>query len=210
LSQLLLGKSARLNICRAILHLGCLMPLFYTYSLAISDELGADPVEAIIHFTGIGALNILLLTLCISPLSKRIQQLPLLKLRRPLGIWVFVYAFCHLFSFLAFEAQFDWALFVGEIIERPYIWVGMLSFLLLAALTVTSISNIKRKMGKRWQQLHNFVYLILLLTIWHYYWSVKLDVTSPAIYLLLAFILLSFRQNKFKRLSHFVSFGRNK
>ena len=115
-----------------------------------------------------------------------------------------------LFSFLAFEAQFDWALFVGEIIERPYIWVGTLSFLLLAALTVTSISNIKRKMGKRWQQLHNFVYLILLLTIWHYYWSVKLDVTSPAIYLLLAFILLSFRQNKFKRLSHFVSFGRNK
>ena len=155
---------------KVIIHLSALLPLLNAYYLAITDQLGADPVEAIIHFTGIGAFNLLLITLSVSPLIKLTKQGYLLQTRRLLGLYAFLYALCHLVSFLAFEVQFSIGLFISEVIERPYITVGMIAFLLLIALAVTSVNILKRKMGKSWQQLHNFNYLIVILVAIHFYW----------------------------------------
>jgi len=185
---------------KMIIHLAALLPLIYLYYLAFTDNLGADPVEEVIHFTGIGAFNLLLLTLLVSPLAKKFKQGFLMNTRRLLGLYGFTYTLCHLLNFLAFEVQFDGALFFDEVIKRPYITIGMLAFVLLLTLSVTSLSILKRKMGKNWQKLHNFTYVILLLVAVHFYWSVKSEIFTPLFYFLLTFILLSLRYKKFKDL----------
>ena len=193
-------SSTKVFLLKVIIHLGALLPLLNLYFLAFADELGADPVEAVIHFTGIGALNLLLITLSITPLAKVIKQGYLLQIRRVLGLYAYTYAVFHLLNFLSFEVQFDGALFISEVIERPYITIGMVAFLLLTALAVTSLDKLKRKMGKSWQSLHNFSYLITLLVTIHFYWSVKSELTSPLFYFVLLLMLLLFRYKKLKRL----------
>ncbi|WP_114327715.1 protein-methionine-sulfoxide reductase heme-binding subunit MsrQ [Candidatus Colwellia aromaticivorans] len=193
-------NSTRVLILKIIIHLSALLPLLNLYYLAFADELGADPVEVVIHFTGIGAFNLLLITLSVSPLSKIMKQSYLLQTRRLLGLYAFTYAVCHLLNFLAFEVQFSGVLFISEVIKRPYITIGMVAFLLLIALAVTSLDKLKRKMGKSWQKLHNFNYLIVVLVTIHFYWSVKSELTSPVFYAVITFILLLFRYKKIKRL----------
>lgn len=193
-------NSSRIFILKIIIHLSALLPLVNLYCLAIIDQLGADPVEKVIHFTGIGAFNLLLITLTVSPLIKLIKQGYLLQTRRLLGIYAFTYAVFHLVNFLAFEVQFSGELFISEVIERPYITVGMVAFLLITALAITSLKNIKRKMGKSWQQLHNLNYVIVILVTIHFYWSVKSELTSPLFYAVVTLILLLFRYKKIKGL----------
>ena len=191
---------AKVLLLKLIIHVGALLPLLNLYWLAFGDELGADPVEAVIHFTGIGALNLLLITLTVTPLAKITKQGYLLQTRRVLGLYAFTYALFHLINFLSFEVQFDGALFISEVIKRPYITVGMAAFLLLTALAVTSVNKLKRKMGKSWQRLHNASYLIVLLVVVHFYWSVKSELTSPLFYFAMALVLLLFRYKKLKGL----------
>jgi len=193
-------NNTRVLILKVIIHLFALLPLLNLYFLAFSDELGADPVEVVIHFTGIGAFNLLLISLTVSPLAKIAKQGYLLQTRRLLGLYAFAYTLCHLLNFLAFEVQFSGELFLSEVLDRPYITIGMIGFLLLMALAVTSFDKLKRKMGKSWQKLHNFSYLIAVLVTVHFYWSVKSDLTSPIFYGVLTLILLLFRHRKLKGL----------
>lgn len=193
-------SSTKVFLFKVIIHLSALLPLLNLYILAFGDELGADPVEAVIHFTGIGGLNLLLITLCVTPLAKIMKQGYLLQTRRVLGLYAYMYAVFHLVNFIAFEVQFDGALFISEVIKRPYITVGMLAFLLLTALAVTSVNKLKRKMGKSWQSLHNISYLVVLLVTIHFYWSVKSELTSPLIYFVFVIFLLLIRGKKIKRL----------
>ena len=194
-------NSFKVFFLKIIIHLSALLPVVNLYFLAFADELGADPVEAVIHFTGIGSLNLLLITLCVSPLANILKQGYLLNTRRLLGLYAFAYALLHLLNFLAFEVQFDGGLFISEVIKRPYITVGMIAFAVFSALAFTSLSRLKRKMGKSWQRLHNYTYLLVLLVTVHFYWSVKSELTSPLFYFLLCFILLAFRYKKLKRLA---------
>jgi len=189
----------RVLLLKIAIHLLSFLPLLALYVLAFSDQLGADPVKEVIHFTGIGAFNILLISLVLTPLAKKYRQGYLLQTRRLLGLYSFTYAMCHLLSFLAFEVQFDFVLFVDEIIERPYITVGMVALLILFSLALTSVNTLKRKMGKNWQRLHNGVYGATLLIALHFLWSVKSDVIEPGIYAIIALFLISLRRDKIKR-----------
>ena len=189
----------RVLLLKIAIHLFAFLPLLGLYLLAFDDQLGADPVEEVIHFTGIGAFNLLLLSLLITPVAKKYRQGYLLQVRRLLGLYSFSYALLHLLNFLAFEVQFDLELFFAEIFDRPYITVGMAALLILLSLAVTSISAIRRKMGRKWQQLHNGVYFALLLIALHFLWSVKSDIVEPMIYFAMAVFLLSLRKDKIKR-----------
>ena len=189
----------RVLLLKIAIHLLSFLPLLALYVLAFSDQLGADPVKEVIHFTGIGAFNILLISLILTPVAKKYRQGYLLQTRRLLGLYSFTYAMCHLLSFLAFEVQFDFALFLDEIIERPYITVGMAALLILFALALTSVNSLKRKMGKNWQRLHNGVYGAVLLIALHFFWSVKSDIIEPGIYGIIALFLISLRRDKIKR-----------
>jgi len=189
----------RVLLLKITIHLMSLLPLLALYVLAFDDQLGADPVKEVIHFTGMGAFNLLLISLLITPIAKKYRQGYLLQTRRLLGLYSFTYALCHLLSFLAFEVQFDLELFLNEIIDRPYITVGMAALIILFSLAITSLASLKRKMGKNWQKLHNWVYLALLLIALHFFWSVKSDIVEPAIYFIIAILLLSQRKDKIKR-----------
>ncbi len=191
--------SKRVLLLKIVIHLMSFLPLFALYFLAFSDQLGADPVKEVIHFTGIGAFNLLLISLLLTPIAKKYRQGYLLQTRRLLGLYSFTYALMHLLSFLAFEVQFDFALFLGEIIERPYITVGMAALIILLSLAVTSLNTIKRKMGKSWQKLHNWVYVASLLIALHFLWSVKSEIIEPGIYIIITVFLLNLRRDKIKR-----------
>lgn len=192
-------SARQITLLKVFVHIVCAWYLSSTFYLAFTDNLGGDPVEAIIHFTGISAFNLILITLAVSPLAKRLKQPHLMKIRRMLGVWTFVYALVHLLCFIAFEIQFEWFLVVTEIIERPYITVGFAALLILTLLAITSFQHMQRKMGRNWQKLHNWIYPAAGLISLHYIWSVKSDYTQPAIYLLLLLALLTFRRNKFTR-----------
>ncbi len=189
----------RVLLLKITIHLMSFLPLLALYVLAFDDQLGADPVKEVIHFTGMGAFNLLLISLLITPIAKKYRQGYLLQTRRLLGLYSFTYALCHLLSFLAFEVQFDLTLFFNEIIDRPYITVGMAALLILFSLAITSLTSLKRKMGRNWQKLHNWVYLALLLIALHFFWSVKSDIVEPGIYFIIAIFLLSQRKERIKR-----------
>ncbi|AAZ27028.1 protein-methionine-sulfoxide reductase heme-binding subunit MsrQ [Colwellia psychrerythraea] len=197
---MLFTTSNKVLLLKVVIHLAAFLPLLNLYYLAFNDQLGADPVQEVIHFTGIGAFNLLLVTLTVSPIAKKFKLGYLLQIRRLLGIYTFSYALMHLFNFLVFDLQLAWSLFFSEVVKRPYITIGMIAFVLLTTLAITSLNSIKRNMGKSWQSLHNYSYFIAMLVSVHFYWSVKSEIISPLFYMLLTVALLAFRYKKIKTL----------
>ncbi|ELR64303.1 Membrane protein YedZ [Photobacterium marinum] len=184
---------------KVIIHLVSLSFAALLILQTLSGNLGADPVQGISHFTGKAALNTLMVTLLISPVAKYFRQGGLMKIRRLTGLYSFFWAALHLLGYLALDLNFNWSLLAVEIASRPYLTLGAISWLILLALAVTSTQNMQRRLGFRWQKLHNLVYLALLLSPIHYYWSVKSGITEPALYILVSLILLGLRYKTFKR-----------
>ncbi|WP_102797254.1 protein-methionine-sulfoxide reductase heme-binding subunit MsrQ [Bowmanella denitrificans] len=185
---------------KALIHLLSLGWALLTYYRAGTDQLGGDPVEGILHFTGIGAFNLLLLCLIISPLVRWSRISQFMQVRRLLGLYAFFYALLHLASYILFELQLEWQLLLSEIVKRPYITVGFSAWIILLALTLTSNKAAQRRLGRNWQKLHNWVYLAAGLIALHYIWSVKSDITQPLVYIGVLLLLLSFRKDKLLKL----------
>lgn len=178
-----------------LLALGFVANILY---LTITDKILGDPVDALLHFSGMGALNLLLLSLTVTPTAMLLKASALVRIRRLLGLYAFFYAVLHLLTFILFELQLEWALILTEIVERPFITVGFAAWIILLLLTLTSTKAIQHKMGKHWQSLHNWVYLAAPLIVIHFYWSVKSEVVEPLVYLLALLILLWLRKDKLK------------
>ncbi|MBO1270205.1 protein-methionine-sulfoxide reductase heme-binding subunit MsrQ [Shewanella sp. 4t3-1-2LB] len=179
--------------CKTLLHVAAALPLLWLFLAVNSDAAGGDPVQYIIHFLGKGALNLLLLTLLVSPMARWSKQGMLMQLRRPLGLWVFAYACLHLAAYFSLDLLFAWQLLLQEVVKRPYIVVGASAWLILLSLALTSFKAAQRRMGRHWQQLHYAVYPAVILVVVHYYWSVKSEIIEPSIYIMLALLLLSLR-----------------
>lgn len=185
----------RLPYLKAYIHVLAIMPLVYLGLAIDADALGGDPVQAVIHFLGKGALNLLLLTLVISPLAKRYKEGLLISTRRLLGLYCFFYATLHLVAFTWLDLGWDMSLLFQEVIKRPYILFGMMAFIILLLLALTSPNIIRLKMKLNWQKLHNCIYLTAILIPIHYYLSVKSGWIEPFIYTsLLVFLLLKRRR----------------
>jgi sulfoxide reductase heme-binding subunit YedZ len=106
----------------------------------------------------------------------------------------------HLTSYALLELGINNLGLLGrELTTRPYLMLGIISWTLLFALTLTSTQAAQRKLGKRWQLLHNFVYLVAILAPVHYLWSVKILSPQPIIYAALAVVLLACRYKKFRQ-----------
>lgn len=186
-------------LIKIVIHLGHIFAFVWLFFAVTNGYLGADPVEPIIHFTGKAAINSLLITLLVTPIVQKLKLGALIRVRRLLGVYSFVWAFLHLSSFAWLDLALEWQLLGSEIIKRPYLVVGAIVWIILFLLTLTSTQSIQRKLGKKWQQLHNWVYIAAILAPIHYYWSVKSGVVEPIIYLVISFILLSLRRQKIKR-----------
>ncbi|MBI2615401.1 MAG: sulfoxide reductase heme-binding subunit YedZ, partial [Gemmatimonadetes bacterium] len=162
-------------------------------------NLGAHPVERITHFTGLTSLTFLVITLGITPARKLLGLSPLIQLRRMLGLYAFFYAVLHFTIYGLDRTLFEGTgLSLGSIIEdvakRPYITVGFTAFLILVALAATSTNGmVKRLGGKRWQRLHQLVYVAAALGVLHFLWLVKADIRQPATYGLVLVGLLGAR-----------------
>ncbi len=164
-------------------------------------NLGANPVEYIMHSTGSWALRLLCLTLMMSPLFWVCRWGILIKLRRMLGLFCFFYACLHCVLWFWVEQELNLSDMMADIFDRPFITFGFLAFLSLVPLAVTSNLALQRLMGRRWLQLHRLVYATAVLTILHYWWdkSGKNDFDTVLIYTAVVVILLLIRLPPIKK-----------
>ena len=181
------------RIFKPLLFVLLMLPALYYGWGMWQDALGANPLEAVIRGLGDWALRILLITLLMSPLRRLIDWAQALRLRRMLGLYAYFYVVLHLLGYLWFDQFFDWEEIWLDILERPFITIGMVAVVLLTPLAITSTKGMIRRMGKNWKRLHSLVYLISILAVIHFWWMVKLDVTEPAIYSVILAILLAER-----------------
>jgi len=184
---------------KGLLFLFCLLPLGFLVWGIFADTLGANPIEEIQNETGIWALRLLLVTLAVRP-AKECLALPILmRVRRMLGLFVFFYLLLHIFVYLVLDQFFDWQEIVKDVVKRPFITVGFTAFLLLIPLAATSTDKMMRRFGSRWKSIHRFIYLISILVVLHFLWSVKADVLEPLIYLGILILLLLYRLVQFSK-----------
>jgi len=160
----------------------CLVPFGLLVLGAFNDGLGVNPVETLTHETGQWALRFLLITLFVTPLRRLTKALWLIKLRRMLGLFVFFYAVLHFITYIWLDQFFDWPEILADIPKRPFITIGFASFVLLIPLAITSTNAMQRRLKKKWLTLHKLVYVIPMLVIVHFLWSLKADFSEPMIY----------------------------
>lgn len=191
---------ANITWLKVIIWLAAILP--FTWLLLSVDQgwFSADPAKDIQHFTGRMTLKFLLVTLLVTPVARYGKQPLLIRTRRLLGLWCFAWGTLHLLSYSFLELGVSNLRLLGsELISRPYLTLGIISWILLLALACTSTLWAQRKMGTTWQKLHNFIYLIAILAPIHYLWSVKVLSPQPVIYAAIAAILLALRYKKFRQ-----------
>lgn len=180
-------------VWRSLVFLAALaVPLFWLYQ-AYSFALGPDPGKVLVDRLGQGALVLLLLTLCLSPLQWSQRWTGWAHVRRQLGLWCFTYASLHLAGFVVFILGLDLAQLGEELIERPYIIVGALAWLCLAIMATTSNRASMRRLGKRWKTLHRLAYAVLGLGLLHMLWVVRSDIALWTLYFSLGALLMAMR-----------------
>ena len=185
--------SAAVRYGKPLVFLLCLLPLALLGWRIAAGRLGANPVEAVLHFTGAWGLRLLLVTLAVTPLRRLTGRGWLLRFRRMLGLFAFFYVVLHVAVYLVLDRGLAWEEIVTDLSKRPYIMVGFAAFVLLVPLAVTSTRGWVRRLGRRWQLLHRSVYLIAVLGVLHFLWLVKADLREPLIYAAVLAVLLAAR-----------------
>jgi sulfoxide reductase heme-binding subunit YedZ len=171
-----------------------LAPAAYLGWRAWNQDLTANPIEYITHFTGDWTIRFLVFTLAITPLRKLLRMPDLIKFRRLVGLFAFFYGFLHFSTYLGVDKFFDFQEIWADVAKRPYITMGFLGFVCMLPLAVTSTTGwIRRIGGKRWQTLHRLVYVSAIAGVIHYYWLVKSDIRQPRLYAILVGVLLAYR-----------------
>jgi methionine sulfoxide reductase heme-binding subunit len=181
----------------------CLLPFAWLLYSAITNQLGANPAEALIRATGDWTLRFICIVLLVTPLRTITSTPALARFRRMLGLFAYFYVVIHLLSYSGFDMGFDVGDIVKDIIKRPFILVGFLAFLLLTPLAATSFNRAIKALGaRRWQLLHKLVYVISGLGLLHFFWmrSGKNDFAEVFVYAAIIAVLLGWRvQQYFKR-----------
>ncbi len=181
---------------KPLLFVVCLLPFAWLFYGALSNQLGANPAEALIRATGDWTLRFLCIVLAVTPLRVISGTPALARFRRMLGLFVYFYVFVHLLSFSWFDMGFDIPDIAKDIAKRPFILVGFSAFLLLTPLAATSFNAAIKALGaKRWQRLHKLVYLIAGLGLLHFFWmrAGKNDFAEVFVYAAIIALLLGWR-----------------
>jgi methionine sulfoxide reductase heme-binding subunit len=162
-------------------------------------QLGANPLEYLTHTTGTLTLIFLCISLAVTPLRKAAGLPWLGQLRRMCGLFAFFYGSLHLLAYTWFDKLFALGVIVKDVAQRPFITLGMLSWLVMLPLALTSTNAmIKRLGGQRWNRLHKLAYVAAVAGVIHYYLLVKADITKPVAFGVVIAVLLAYRvANKF-------------
>jgi sulfoxide reductase heme-binding subunit YedZ len=171
-----------------------LMPAAWLLGLATLQNLGANPVEHVIHFTGQWTLNFLLITLSVTPLRQlSSNQFNFLRFRRMLGLFAFFYATLHVLSYVGLDQWFSMSSIAHDIEKHRFVLVGFVGYLTLIPLAATSNRWAVARLGKRWKSLHRLAYLAPALGVLHFTWLVKKDLSQPLAYGAMLALLLALR-----------------
>jgi sulfoxide reductase heme-binding subunit YedZ len=174
------------------LYIAGMLPAVWYFYLGLTDQLGADPQNMLERALGLWALRFLVAGLAITPL-RRLGGPSLLRYRRTVGLLAFYYACLHLTVYMVLDQGLDFAAIWADIVKRPYITVGMLAFVLLVPLAITSNNAMIRRLGSRWNRLHKLVYVASAAGAIHFIMLVKAWPPEPLIYAGLVTVLLLFR-----------------
>ena len=177
---------------RAVFFVFCLSPFLALALAVMSNSLGPDPAEHLMHETGEWVMRFMVLVLAATPLA-RLGWPRLARYRRMLGLFAWFYATLHLLIFAQVYIGWSGEILLQELAERPYVLVGVLAWLILLPLAVTSINRIRRKMGRNWRKLHKLTYLVAILGWFHLLWLSRSDVGEALVYGALFGVLLSYR-----------------
>lgn len=170
-----------------------LVPAVLFFSLGVMDRLGADPLKTLERELGEWALRFIIAGLAITPL-RQVAGINLLRYRRAIGLLAFYYAALHLITYVVLDQGLDWAAIWTDILKRPYITIGMASFILLVPLAVTSNNaSIRRLGGQAWARLHKLVYVAAIGAAVHYVLLVKSWPLEPLVYAAIVLTLLAYR-----------------
>ncbi len=184
------------KLVKALLFAAALVPGLRLFFGALQGNLGANPIEFMTRATGDWTLYLLCATLLLTPLRRLTKWNWLVRLRRMLGLFVFFYASWHFLTFLWFDHFFDVAEMLKDAVKRPFILFGLLTYVGLIPLAVTSNKHmIKRLGGKRWQQLHKSIYGLIFLALLHFWWmkAGKNDFAEPLLWSGVVAVLLGVR-----------------
>jgi sulfoxide reductase heme-binding subunit YedZ len=182
------------RLIRPALWLLVLVPAIILVAQLLLNQLGAEPIESLEHASGEWALRLLAASLAVTPLMRLTGWGWLVAQRRFLGLAAFFWALGHLSVYIVLDQFFDWPEIVKDVLKHLYITVGMLAFVLMIPLALTSTkSSIRRLGGQRWTQLHRLVYVTAVAGCVHYLWAVKKDIAEPLLYAAVFVVLFVLR-----------------
>ena len=170
-----------------------LLPAAYLAAGIATDDLGANPIEYITHWTGDWALACLVASLAVTPIRRFTRWHEIIRLRRMLGLFAFFYATLHFTTWFLFDHTLDVMSMAEDVVKRPYITVGMTAFLMMLPLAATSTTAAIRRLGRRWQLLHRLAYVAAVAAVVHFWWLVKADLTEPKRWAAAVALLLGLR-----------------
>ena len=189
-----MDRFLRTKAAKPVVFALCLAPLLWLAWRAVSGDLGANPIEALIRYIGDWALRFLLIALAVTPVRTWTGWSGLARLRRMLGLFAFAYVVLHFSAYVGLDQFFDWQSIGREIVKRRYITLGMVAVVLLVPLAVTSTDAWLRRLGgRRWRVLHRVVYVIAPLGVAHHWLMVKKDLREPMIHAAVLAVLLGWR-----------------
>lgn len=178
---------------KVLLWVGALAPAAWLVAAIFRGWLGANPIEKLTHVTGMTTLVLLLVTLAVTPVRRITGWNPVIRLRRPIGLFAFFYAFTHFVIWFVFYNVVNFGYMMDDVAQRPFITVGFTAFLILIPLALTSTKGWIRRLGRRWTTIHNGIYIAAVLGVIHFYWLVKADERLPLLLAACLLVLLALR-----------------
>lgn len=171
----------------------CVLPLLFLGLDIVFNNLGSNPIQALHIRLGDWSLRFLCITLTITPVQIITRWRGMTEYRQLFGLCTFFYASLHVLVYLLVDHNFIWSLIITDIMESPYIWLGVFAYIVVFLLGITSSKFAMKQLGKNWKKLHRWIYLAAIASVIHYFWQLKGNLAEPLLYAIIIFLLLSFR-----------------
>ena len=194
-------EKIRRNFFQVLTHIGAWIPLLVGLWDLFQGNLGPDPIREATLRTGKTALTLLFLSLACTPIYTLFKFKPAIKMRRPLGVYSFMYASIHFAIFIGVDYFFNFEQIIDGLFEKRYAIVGLMTGLILLSLAITSTKGWQRRMKKKWKRLHRLAYVAGTLAVIHYIWLVKQGVVEPWIWAGVLSLLFLMRLPQVKRVA---------
>ena len=178
---------------RGLLLVAAILPVFGLGIDLVTGRLGGNPIEALHIRLGDWALRFLWLTLAVTPLQTVTKWRGMADYRQLFGLCAFFYASLHLLAYLWLDHVWIWRAIISDVAESSYIWLGLIAYLIILALALTSSKPAKKCLGKNWKKLHRLIYMASAAAILHYFWQLKGNLAEPLFYLFIVVLLMAFR-----------------